>query len=155
MKFQKGFWRESSIYIIIAAFFPLMSSPETQYTFLSEFYRLNAWVNLIQILHTYCYRYSPPGEKIEMSITVCQPKRLCQFKWKWSSKSKPLYTFLSESYSLNAWVNLIQILHSHFYGYSPPGERIEMSISVCQLKRLCQFQWKWCSKSKPQYTFKS
>ena len=132
-----------------------MTNSKPQCTLLSESCSLNVWVHFIQISHTHSYEYLPPGERIEISVLVCQLKRLCQFQWKWSLKSKPWYTFLSESYSLNSWVHLIQTLHTHSYGYSPPGERIEISVLVCQLKRLCQFQWKWSLKSKPWYTFLS
>ena len=90
-----------------------MTNSKPQCTLLSESCSLNVWVHFIQISHTHSYGYSPPGERIEISALVCQLKRLCQFQWKWSSKSKPWFTFLSESYSSNAWVHLIQILHTH------------------------------------------
>ena len=123
---------EGSLAYTHSSFFPVMTNSKPQCTLLSESCSLNVWVHFIQISYTHSYEYLPPGERIEISALVCQLKRLCQFQWKWSSKSKPWYTFLSESYSLNAWVHLIQTLHTHSCRYSPPGERIELSVSVCQ-----------------------
>ena len=113
----------------------------------SESYSLNASVFFIQIFHTHLLEYSPPDERIKLSVSVYQLKRLCQFQLKWSSKSKSQYTFLSESYSLNPLIYLIRfwirILHTHLLDYSPPGEGIELSVAFCQLKRLCLFQWNY------------